>query len=211
MGRWRGRSSINLLGTLSEKVGCWAHKTTDTANPVFVRSAALRGLFCNLVGGTFAGASARALVMSRLFFLAVKLATSRSWLPATVRGMLFIRLGGINVLYLWRWKWQVSAYVCFFPSFFFLWQSKSRSDLLSMWWFQSLTTMLTAARKVLGNSDTPWKGNLSLFISHSNNQQLRHRSSPKGTEQNQISSPSAVSSGQQSSRLWLLSGSMFCH
>lgn len=60
------------------------------------------GLFSYLVGGTFAGPSARALVVPHLLFLAVKSATSRSCLPATLKGMVFVRLRGINVLYLWR-------------------------------------------------------------------------------------------------------------
>lgn len=97
---------------------CWAHKTIDTANPMFVRSAALGGLVLLPSGATFAGPSARALVVPHLLFLAVKSATSRSCLPATLKGMFFVRLGGINMLYLWRWKWQVSACVCFFSSFY---------------------------------------------------------------------------------------------
>lgn len=106
-------------------------------------------------------------------FLNVKRAASHIVLAAGAKGNAFYQAWGALpcLFFVWRWKWQISAPLCFFPSCFY---DELRFDLLSVCWFWSFSILFTASRKVLGNADIPWKANQSLFDLHNSIRWIRH-------------------------------------
>lgn len=89
--------------------------------------------------------------------------TPGSWLSTVPKGISFIRLGGINMWFSCRD--DSSRFLHMFVSSHLLFHDEFSQGLMCYicGGARSCAVLLTAARRVLGNPDTPWKDILSSF------------------------------------------------
>lgn len=157
--------SLNLDETFLETAGC--HKTMGTAEPAFLSCGTGGDLFCNL-GGDLCCTKCMLLFSHHTccVFLGASVhycqGTLGSWLPPMPKRMSFIRLGGINMWF--SCGDDSSRFLHMFVSSHLLFHDEFSLGLTcyirGVW---SFTVLLTAARRVLGNLDTPGKDILNLF------------------------------------------------